>query len=327
MTSLYKAPDTNFWSTTLNGAINSSVDAVTLNSVTDLNYPGFLVIDREDGNGNATPTLREVIYFTGITGSGLTGVTRGADGSTARSHNDGALVEAVMTVGMWTDFRTTFLVGHNTDGTHDWDGWSDPSQTWTRTGDHTFTIATDVTAQYPKGTKIRYKQGGAYEYGVVISATYSDPNTTVTLATNTDYAMAVGAITDNCYSYAATPQGFPNLFNYTPVFDGFSSDPTGVTATFAITGRLCSVNMQMTGDGTSNSANFNISLPVATTYAVATAISSTWSYAKDNGSVLTAGGPIAKTGSNFRLDKAFGATSGWTASGAKRANFQAFYFI
>ena len=205
-------------------------------------------------------------------------------------------------------------------------GWN-PAKTWTRTGNHTFTITGDVTAQYPKGTKIRYKQGGAYEYGVVISATYSDPNTTVTLATNTDYAMAVGAITDNCYSYAATPQGFPNLFNYTPVFDGFSSDPTGVTATFAITGRLCSVNMQMTGDGTSNSANFNISLPVATTYAVATAISSTWSYAKDNGSVLTAGGPIAKTGSNFRLDKAFGATSGWTASGAKRANFQAFYFI
>lgn len=102
----YVAPTANFWSTTLNGAINDSVDTFTLNSTTNLQAPGYLVIDREDGSGTATPSSREVIYYTGISSNDLTGVTRGADGSTARSHSDGALVEATMTVGMWNSLAT-----------------------------------------------------------------------------------------------------------------------------------------------------------------------------------------------------------------------------
>jgi len=118
MANLYKAPTTNYWSTTLNGSINDSVTTITLNSTTNLQAPGFLVIDREDGNGNATPNSREVIYYTGISGNDITGVTRGADGSTARSHGDGALVEAVLTVGMWNDLRDGFAAQHTTAGAH-----------------------------------------------------------------------------------------------------------------------------------------------------------------------------------------------------------------
>ena len=91
----------NFFSTTLNGAINNSAGTITLNSVTNLQSPGYLILDREDGSGKPTPDSREVIFFTGIGGNDLTGVTRGADGSTARSHSDGALVEQTMTVGTW----------------------------------------------------------------------------------------------------------------------------------------------------------------------------------------------------------------------------------
>ena len=68
--------------------------------------PGYLVINREDGSGLATPNAREVIFFTGISGSDLTGVTRAADNSTARSHSDGALVESMMTVGVWNSLVT-----------------------------------------------------------------------------------------------------------------------------------------------------------------------------------------------------------------------------
>lgn len=103
MAGLWDAPSVNFFSTTLNGNINSSVDTITLNSVTGLNAPGVLIINREDGNGTATPSAREVISFTGISGSDLTGCTRGYDGSTARAHSSGALVEATFTVGMWND--------------------------------------------------------------------------------------------------------------------------------------------------------------------------------------------------------------------------------
>ena len=118
MTKLFKAPTSNFWSTTLNGAINSAVDEITLNSVTGLQAPGYLIIDRQDGNDNDTPENREVVYFTGINGNSLTGVDRGADGSTARSHSDGSLVEAVPTVGMWNDQRDWAVVEHEVDGTH-----------------------------------------------------------------------------------------------------------------------------------------------------------------------------------------------------------------
>lgn len=117
MSIYFKAPTQNFVSTTLNGSINDAVDAITLNDASKLSYPGYVVIDREDGNGTATPNAREVVYYTGISGNQLTGCTRGADSSTARSHNDGALVEVTFTIGMWNnlvDILKTFV--SETDG-------------------------------------------------------------------------------------------------------------------------------------------------------------------------------------------------------------------
>lgn len=113
----YKAPTVNFFSTTLNGAIDNSITTITLNSVTGLQAPGVLIIDREDGNGNATPNAREVINYTGISGNDLTGCTRAADSGTARSHSNGALVEATITVGVWSGLRDAVANALTTDGT------------------------------------------------------------------------------------------------------------------------------------------------------------------------------------------------------------------
>lgn len=113
---IYKGPTQNFVSTTLNGSINDAVTSITLNDASKLQYPGYIIIDREDGNGTATPNSREVVSYTGITTNTLTGCTRAADGSTARSHSDGALVEAVLTSGMWTSVRDT-LAAITSDGT------------------------------------------------------------------------------------------------------------------------------------------------------------------------------------------------------------------
>lgn len=118
MAGLWKAPTSNFWSSSLNGTIDSSVTTITLNSTTGLQYPGYIVIDREDSSGTSTPTKREVVSYTGISGSNLTGCTRGADNSTNRSHADGALVEPVYTVGMHNDQRDAINAEHSTDGTH-----------------------------------------------------------------------------------------------------------------------------------------------------------------------------------------------------------------
>ena len=116
MPTLFRAPTQNFISTTLNGGISDAATTITLNSVTGLQANGYLVINREDGSGNATPNAREVIYFTGISGSQVTGVTRGADGSTARSHSDGALVETTVTVGIYNSLVSIIDLGLDNNG-------------------------------------------------------------------------------------------------------------------------------------------------------------------------------------------------------------------
>lgn len=112
MSTFYKGPTSNFVSTTLNGSINDSVDSITVTDASKLQYPGYIVIDREDGNGTSTPNARELVSYTGITSNTLTGCTRGADSSTARSHSDGALVEATLAAGMWEGLYDIFDEDH-----------------------------------------------------------------------------------------------------------------------------------------------------------------------------------------------------------------------
>lgn len=116
MATLPKAPTANWVQTTLNGTITSDAATITVNSATNLQYPGYVVIDRQDSAGNNTASAREVVYYTGITGSNLTGCTRGADGSTQRSHADGALVETCMVAGMYEALRTAYSTNFTADG-------------------------------------------------------------------------------------------------------------------------------------------------------------------------------------------------------------------
>ncbi len=115
---LWSSPTANAFQTTLNGTINDSITTITLTSVTNLVAPGVLVIDRQDGSSNDTPSKREYITFTGIGGSDLTGVTRGVAGSTAQSHSSGALIESILSVTHWTDMVDFLNVEHDVDGKH-----------------------------------------------------------------------------------------------------------------------------------------------------------------------------------------------------------------
>lgn len=116
MSTLFLAPTVNFKSTTLNGAITDAVDTITLASITNMQAPGYIVVDRTDSNGASTPNAREVISYTGIAGNDLTGCVRGADNSTARPHSDGAIVETNPTVGMFNSLATVVASGFSPDG-------------------------------------------------------------------------------------------------------------------------------------------------------------------------------------------------------------------
>ena len=113
---IFNAPTTNFIQTTLNGAITSSAQTITLNSTTGMQAPGYVVIDRTDSAGTATPNAREVVSYTGISTNDLTGCTRAADNSTARSHSDGAVVETTFTTGMYNNLATIIATSMTSDG-------------------------------------------------------------------------------------------------------------------------------------------------------------------------------------------------------------------
>ena len=126
-------------------------------------------------------------------------------------------------------------IGIGADGTSDYaarrdhshafnDGWIERVEVWTRTGNHTFTVAGDVTERYRKGTRVRYRDGGGDEYGVVSSSSHAAGTTTINLLPNTDYAIAAATITDKYTSYIENPSGFPQWFN-------FSSNVTATSGT------------------------------------------------------------------------------------------------
>ena len=92
-------------------------------------------------------------------------------------------------------------------------GWLIADKTWiyksAEDPTFTFTISGDVTTEYSPSMRIRLKQGGSYLYFIITAVSYSAPNTTITIYGGTDYDLANAAITDNYYSAAKAPHGFP----------------------------------------------------------------------------------------------------------------------
>ena len=203
-------------------------------------------------------------------------------------------------------------------------GWIDCLEGWTRTGADTFTVVTDKTAKFRPGTRIKCRQTAAI-YGIVLSSAYNagTDKTTVTLFTNTDYSLAAGTIYDKYVSYLASPQGFPDWFNWTPGYTGFSVNPVATEVSFRVTGNTIFINFWTATPGTSNATTFTITgLPVAPV----TGHNFVWSSANDNGAVLTAAGRLTiaagNTTATIRTNMATGA---WTNANSKSVNFNIFY--
>lgn len=110
---------TNNFSTTLSGSIAAGDTTITLASTTNLpTDTGIdLVIDRVDASGNKTPNAREYIIGV-VSGSNIISILRGKGGSSAASHNSGAVVEYVYTQDNHNDQVTAFTTGHTQLGAH-----------------------------------------------------------------------------------------------------------------------------------------------------------------------------------------------------------------
>jgi hypothetical protein len=108
--------------------------------------------------------------------------------------------------------------------------WNEVSGTWTYASASTITVPTDATTIYQKGDYLRWKQGGGYKYGTILTVAA----TLITIIVNTDYTVANSAITNVAYSRLSNPQGWPGKFNYLPVYSGETGGTPIVTTTSAI---------------------------------------------------------------------------------------------
>lgn len=97
MSALRSVPSQNFIQKTLDAQLLTGVTAsVTINNVTGIqNLPGVFIVDRVDTNNVETPSKRETVGYTAVSGSTLTTLTRGLAGSTDQDHAVGAIVEFV----------------------------------------------------------------------------------------------------------------------------------------------------------------------------------------------------------------------------------------
>jgi hypothetical protein len=131
------------------------------------------------------------------------------------------------------------------------DGWTSADETWSYASAQSFTVPGDQTAKYKKGTRVKFTQTSV-KYGFVISSTYSSPNTTVTLATNTDFTIANAVITANNYSYQDSPQGYPYSFNFTPTVNNGSIGNGTVNASISNKGNKASIDIKWVFGSTSS---------------------------------------------------------------------------
>ena len=236
----WESSSTNAAQTTLNGTINDSVQTVTLTSVTGLVAPGVIVLDRQDGSGNDTASKREYISFTGISGSDLTGVSRGVAGSTAQSHSSGALVEAVMTATHWSDMVDFLQTEHDATGKH---VISTATVNYTETHRLAVTsiasvaLLSAVSIVYPRPTQIYWSWMGALPTVLTGNATHFPvirstrnwtlKNTFVSLLS----APSTGVLTVDINYYSSPTAAATSIFTTKPTIDvGEYDTSTAATA-------------------------------------------------------------------------------------------------
>ena len=268
---LFKAPTVNYESTSLNGAINDSVDTITVNDASNLLAPGYIVINRQDANNANTPNAREIVKYTGISGSDLTGCTRAADGSTARSHADGSLVEPMLTVGMWNDQQDFLAVSLSTV-----DGTLRPlsNASITTLTSTTITATTLNVTNEPAGIvgQFMWNRGGGLV--TVLSATVSDPHfpylkATKNLTINSVYVSLISAPSiaafqcDINYKSGPTAAG-TSIFSTVPTIDvgEYSTDTAATAPVLSLTSLASGHLLQLELDKPGGAGGMNVSLQV-----------------------------------------------------------------
>jgi len=195
-------------------------------------------------------------------------------------------------------------VASTSGGTRDIDAWVYVSAT-------SFKIENkNVTARFPVGTKLKVTQT-TDKYFYVVSAAFST-HTTVTITGGSDYSLANAAIDNPCYSYQSCPQGFPQWFNYSETWTGFSSPPSGGACQFMMDGRMVYMIVAR-GQNASNATTMTITIPVTS----ANCYQHSWGTGMNAGTWIEypCRAQIAPSANIANLSRQL--TQAWTSSGNK----------
>jgi len=110
--SLYGA--VNFLQTTLDGSLqadangnNGSATDITVADTTNFPTAGLILVMELDANGD--PVNPEVISYTGKTPTKFTGITRGADGTVTKAHDDGVNVKNGVCAGYHENLKDAII--------------------------------------------------------------------------------------------------------------------------------------------------------------------------------------------------------------------------
>jgi hypothetical protein len=92
-------------------------------------------------------------------------------------------------------------------------GWTGVGETWTYASadspTFTATVSGDLTGVYAPGMRVKLTQSSTTKYFLITAASYSSPNTTITLYGGTDYTLANSTISKVYFSMQKAPLGFP----------------------------------------------------------------------------------------------------------------------
>ena len=294
----------NFFATNLTTSTSAGATTSPLNSIPTIAAPFYIAFDATNINGHY-----EVLDCTSKTATNVNHAATTYDHTTAEEVR---MVVPAVELDAWSAKTSA---GDN--------GWVPVSDTWAYASAVTITVPSGAASLYQKGDKIKLTQT-TVKYFYIVSVA----DTVLTITGGSDYTLANAAITLPYYSHVENPLGFPSWFNYTPVYTGFSANPTSVMAMFNLTGKQCTIAFQTDNGGTSNSNLFRVSTPItAATFPNSGRVYGT-SMSIDNGTGVTTNGItiIDSGGNDVNLFK--DCNEGvWTASGTKRAKFTIIYPI
>lgn len=298
--------------TLLNSITNSATTATLTSGNFTADKIAILAIDYD------VPASREIVLCT-VSGTGITNMVRGLEGTTGVAHSANAKVAMVFTPTHYAQLADSLTTG-----------WMNGRYTWVYVSAASFKIVgVDLTTTFTAGTRVRLKQGGAYKYFYVVSSTFST-DTTVTVTGGADYSLANASITDNYFSKTSQADGFPEWMNWTPgFFTGFSANPSGGIYRFRMMGKLCQIIFAMPNSGTSNATNFRIGLPFTALGTASYIPVAALAQATDNSAESSTPDRIfidPSDPTSLRFSKNNSQT-GWTNSGGKAASGEFFFEI